>query len=197
MVLLGLAAAGLVAVAANQPWMRATPRDDTAAALAALADPTPQVPLALALALVALAAWGVLLVTRGRVRRGVAGLLLAATLGSSAATVAGWWLLPDQLRTSPGLSGLEVDVSLQPWYVVALVASLVAVLAAGTALVQVPRWAEMGRRYDAPTEPGAVRGPHSAADREGPGAATGATPTEETSNLDLWRSLDEGRDPTS
>ena len=187
-VLAGLASSGLVAVAADQPWMSATPTDATAAALAAIADPTPQVPLALTLSLVALAAWGVLLVTRGRVRRGVAALLVLATLGAAAATVSGWWLLPDQLRTSPGLSGLDVEVSVGAWYAVAVVASVVAVLPAVVALLQVPAWAEMGRRYDAPT--GAVDAPPAGADEPG---ADG----DETSNLDLWRSIDQGHDPTT
>jgi hypothetical protein len=44
----------------------------------------------------------------------------------------------------------------------------------------VPAWPEMGSRYDAP----------GAAEQE-------TAPPEERSSLDLWRSLDEGQDPTA
>ena len=42
-------------------------------------------------------------------------------------------------------------------------------------------WPEMGSRYDAP----------------GAAAATAAGPPEEQTSLDLWKALDEGRDPTA
>ncbi len=46
-----------------------------------------------------------------------------------------------------------------------------------------PQWPEMGSRYDAPTSAAAA-------------GAVVARPVAEQSNLDLWRSLDEGHDPT-
>ena len=48
-------------------------------------------------------------------------------------------------------------------------------------LALVPRWPEMGTRYDAPTGAGAADA-HDAAPKE---------------NIDIWKALDEGRDPTA
>jgi hypothetical protein len=48
-------------------------------------------------------------------------------------------------------------------------------------VLRVGRWPEMGRRYDAP----AARA-----------VAPGGGPAEEQENLELWKALDEGRDPT-
>ena len=54
--------------------------------------------------------------------------------------------------------------------------------AAAVAAVRLaPAWPEMGSRYDAP----ATHGPSAA-----------ATPAEERTSLDLWKSMDEGDDPT-
>ena len=78
----------------------------------------------------------------------------------------------------PYLAELGIDdLSVQPvvWYWVFLVCALVAVVAAGAAVRLAPAWPEMGSRYDAP------------------GAAP--QPREET-GLDLWKALDQGRDPT-
>ncbi len=44
-----------------------------------------------------------------------------------------------------------------------------------------PRWPEMGTRYDAPTGAGAAHA-HDAGPKE---------------NIDIWKALDEGRDPTA
>ena len=48
-----------------------------------------------------------------------------------------------------------------------------------------PGWPEMGSRYDAPSGGGAARG-EAARAREAP-----------RTDLDTWRALDEGRDPTT
>ena len=55
-------------------------------------------PLALSLSLVVLAAWGVLLVTRGAVRRALAVLALVAALGVVATVIAGHQTLPGNIR---------------------------------------------------------------------------------------------------
>jgi uncharacterized membrane protein (TIGR02234 family) len=64
------------------------------------------------------------------------------------------------------------------WWWVALVASVVALVAAVTAVRVCGSWPEMGRRYDAPA-----------------GAAREPAP-EEMEEIDLWRAIDQGRDPT-
>ena len=73
------------------------------------------------------------------------------------------------------------DVDSSGWFWVAVAALPFAVGAgAGRRPAGVGRWPEMGRRYDAP------------ADQEPRPKAP-----EEQENLDLWKAMDEGRDPTA
>jgi hypothetical protein len=58
----------------------------------------------------------------------------------------------------------------------------VTALALGRAWVAAPEWPEMSSRYD--------RRPDGAADRE-------PQPEQPQAPVDLWRALDEGRDPTA
>jgi uncharacterized membrane protein (TIGR02234 family) len=192
-VLLGIAAAGLASVAGSKPWVSGrsgafdTSAQDNQAMVSTLsANGASESPLAAALALVLLACWGVLLVTRGRFRRAVAGLALVAALGLAATTVEAFWSLPDKLADAlVEMSGTDtVSTSLTSWYAAAVVAAVLAVVTTVAAVRLVPGWPEMGTRYDAPAD----RGASSAA---GDGDAA---PTE---NIDIWKALDEGRDPTA
>lgn len=183
-VVTGLASAGLTAVAANQTWATAK-ADEGEFAFTTLTDP-PQVPLVLTLALVVLAAWGVVLVTRGRVRRVVAGLGALAAVGALVATVVGRWTLADSFERDFADQGATAVVDFGAWWWVAAAAAAVATGTALVAAVRVGRWPEMGSRYDAP----------GAGGRPGTGAAVD-TPAEEQSSLDLWKSIDEGHDPTT
>jgi hypothetical protein len=171
--LAGLAGAGLAAFAGGRPW--ASP--DRTGGTAALVDRSGgHVPLAAALGLVALACWGVLLVTRKVVRRVVAAVGVVAAAGLLATSVLGRTSALDSARSATldlGVTGVGVHTT--AWWWLGLLASLVAVAAAGAAIRLCPRWPEMGSRYDAP----AVR----------PGA-------EEMSEVDLWRAIDQGHDPT-
>ena len=128
-------------------------------------------PLATALSLVVLACWGVLLVTRGVVRRVVAVLGLLAALGLVATVVAAVARLPDQRArgdaresaSSGDTLGTELDR-------VVLgrrrAGPAVRVVATALAVRWCPAWPEMGSRYDAPgrRRPSppttARRGPH-------------------------------------
>jgi uncharacterized membrane protein (TIGR02234 family) len=182
-VLLGLAVGTLAAVAGARPWVVA--EDATAAndPLGLVAD-AGEMPLAPALSLVVLAAWGVLLVTRGRVRRVVAVVGLLAALGLAATVVTGWLTLPDQVLEAmtaqqPGVDALATETS--PWFWGAAVGAVGSVVATGLAVRWCPGWPEMGNRYDAP-------------------GATGAAATDDgadTSHHDLWKAMDEGHDPTA
>ena len=199
-VLGGLASSGLVAISANQPWWTSEASGgagDATAALLPTTDLTPQVPLTLALSLVSLAAWGVVLVTRGRVRRVVAGLALLGAAGSLVASVVGAVQVPDRLRAA-AVAGSSVEVSVQAWYPVALVAGVLAVLAAAAGVRRAPAWPEMGRRYDAPGAAGAG-GASAVSGRPagGPGRGPDERPDEEPDNLGLWKAIDEGGDPTA
>ncbi len=60
----------------------------------------------------------------------------------------------------------------------ALAGSMLALGAAALAVRDVGRWPQMGKRYDAP------------------GAAEETAEPGERTNLDLWKAMDEGRDPT-
>ena len=137
-------------------------------------------PLAVALALVVLACWGVILVTRGRVRRAVGALAALAAIGLLITTVMAFWSLQDALGEALfAASGVDTaQVSLTGWYAAALVGAVGSVVATLVAVRSAPTWPEMGSRYDAP-------------------AGESATEAEPEGNLEIWKSLDEGHDPTS
>ena len=182
-VLLGLATAGLAAVASSKPWIGGATSGGTDATMSAV-DTGTRYPLASALALVLLAAWGVLLVTRGRVRRAFALVAALASLGLVVAVVVAHAQLPDQARASTQsvLAGRAADTGFTGWFWTSAVAAVLAVVPAVLAVRLVGSWPEMGSRYDAPG---------AQADR----AAREAAPAPETEQ-ELWKALDAGHDPT-
>jgi hypothetical protein len=125
----------------------------------------------------------VVLVTRGRFRRAIA--VLAVLAGLAAAGLAlhgaleertvdvGAWFVPDG-------DGAVPTPHHTAWGWIALAGALTTTGAALAAFRLAPGWPEMGRRYDAPT-----------------GAVAPAVPLEERSSIDVWKALDEGRDPTA
>jgi uncharacterized membrane protein (TIGR02234 family) len=174
-VLVGLAGTGLSALAGSKPWAAPDGQAGTT-----LVDKTGgHVPLASAIGLVGLATWGVLLVTRGRVRRVVAALGVVAAVGLVATAVVGRSSSLDSARSA------TVDLGRTPsgahttaWWYLGLVAALLALAAAFLAIRFVPSWPEMGSRYDAPA---------SRAEADDPA---------QMEDVDLWRAIDQGRDPT-
>ena len=176
-VLLGLASAGLAAVAGNRAWIEWTGESKSQNSLLTITgDDSATVPLGGALALVLLACWGVLLVTRGRVRRVIAGVGVATSVAMVVTAILGYRSATDGLRDDLAELGADfLTTASTGWYWIYLACALVAVATTLAAVRLVPSWPEMGSRYDAP----------------------GSTPPprEETS-LDLWRALDHGRDPT-
>ncbi|GAA1475837.1 hypothetical protein GCM10009623_02830 [Nocardioides aestuarii] len=185
-VLAGLAAATLAAVAGTRPWVverGAAPAGDPVPGID-LADPVAsagEMPVALALGLVVLAAWGVVLVTRGRLRRLVAGLALVAAVGLLAAVVLAALTLPDQVAQAIREQGSDVGAAgFSAWFWSGAFAAVVSVVATAAAVRLTPSWPEMGSRYDAP----------------GSGEDVRVEPAER-SHLDLWKSMDEGHDPTA
>lgn len=187
----GLAGAALAAVACAKPWAvvgssvrRAMPLDTAAL------DAAGQVPLASALSLVVLAAWGALLVTRGRFRSGFAVVGLLGSIALLGIGVRGAWSAPRAVRDAldSGLalsrgSSSEASVSLTGWFWVALVAVLITAAAFAVAVRLAPGWPAMGAKYDAP----------GAAGRAG---VAGASTREPHTNRELWQAIDEGHDPT-
>ncbi len=189
-VLLGLAGAGLAAFAGSQTWVAGSTCGGRQVGAVAPGD----APGVTAVALALLAAWGVLLVTRGRLRQVVAVLVALLSLGLVATVVAGRGSAQDSVRSSLNAFGVDcVQLDVRAWFWVAVAALPLAVLPALAAVRWVPGWPEMGRRYDAPADASRHAGSH-------PGATTPAAPAkppEEQENLDLWKAMDEGRDPTA
>jgi uncharacterized membrane protein (TIGR02234 family) len=176
-VLLGLVTAGLAAVASAKPWVGSGSSGGDAS-LTAL-DSGARFPLASAVSLVLLAAWGVLLVTRGPVRRAFAIVAAVAAVGLVASVVAAYITLPDSASSSyDELMGRSPDQGFTGWFWTAAVSAVLALVPAFLAVRLVPAWPEMGSRYDAP------------------GARDEVSEPEPTREQDLWRALDEGRDPT-
>lgn len=185
-VLAGLATAGLTAVAASQTWLRARvsgmgPGSDVDVAGSDAA------PLALALALVALAGWGVILVSQVRARRFAAGIGLLATTGVLIVVVLFW---PDSNEVAARVVADRtvdevVSVARRPWYWVTAVGALAQAAVLLKALRDAPTWPSMSSRYDAPA---------AGAPRSGPAAVGDSAPV---ADLELWKALDEGQDPTA
>jgi uncharacterized membrane protein (TIGR02234 family) len=174
-VLVGLASTGLSALAGSKPWARPDGQ-----AGSTLVDKTGgHVPLAAALGLVGMAAWGVLLVTRGWVRRLVSALVAVTAAGLGVTAVVGRSSALDSARTATvDLGHTPTGAHTTAWWYVALVAAALAVAGAALAVRYVSSWPEMGSRYDAPTGRTEVDDPARMED------------------VDLWRALDQGRDPT-
>jgi len=182
LVLAGVASAALAAVTAARDWFEIgsstkvgflVPEDQLKA----------DMPLALALALVLLAAWGVVLVTRRRARRFMLALAALANLGLLVCLVVAPFTLPDQIRSDVGgdTSGNGVDPTAA--YLIACVAGPLALAVVALGWRYAPRWPEMSSRYDAPSSaPGSALGDEVGADELG--------------DLELWKALDEGHDPT-
>jgi uncharacterized membrane protein (TIGR02234 family) len=169
----GLAGAALAAWAGSNEWVKVT-------APAQMPTDLNDSPATTGLALVALAAWGVVLVTRGVVRRLVAALAGLAGIG-----------VIITFFGHPGTDALgraidsevvwgETERATTLWPYLALLGAVLTVVAAVVAIRQAPTWPEMGRRYDAPA-----------------GGEPERKPLEEQSSIDVWKSLDEGRDPTT
>ncbi len=171
-VLVGVLAGVALAMAGAEPWFTGRGAVECEAPCVGLswAD-AGTASSANALALVGLASWGVLLVTRGRVRRAVALLGLLAAAGGLVTVVVSWFTLPDNVRDTIEELGLEpVPIHSTGWFWVGAVAALLGLAAWVLAVRRVPDWPEMGRRYDTPTD----------------------SPPE-----DLWKAMDAGHDPTS
>lgn len=184
-VLVGTLSAALVAFAGSRSWVEipeAAQRLSQVTGQATIGE----VPLVGALGLVLLACWGVLLVTRGKVRRAVALLGVVTAVGALVASVVGLGDVGDSAvreLAKAGYADAEVPLNLWGW-----ISPVFAVISAGLcwlAFTAAPRWPEMGRKYDAPR----TRSSHD-------DTAAGSSVVADTANLDLWKSLDEGHDPT-
>jgi hypothetical protein len=174
-VLTGLLAGAALAMSGTQPWWAATSDKDTyecnAPCVGMSLEDAGTVSAANAVALVALACWGVVLVTRGRFRRAVTWLGLLAAVGGVVSVVVAYATIPDDVRELAERYGSELPpIGSTGWYWIGAVASVVGLLAWVAAVRFVRHWPEMGARYDDPSD----------------------APPE-----DLWKAMDQGHDPTS
>ncbi len=180
MLALGLASAGLGAWAASKPWVSGRSGTVTGESLAAMGTDVTRSPFAMSLALVVLACWAVVLVTRGWFRRLVTVLAAVASVGYALVVALEPRNMLDGLSEAlTAAHGAEGAASTDPtaWVVVAGVAAVAMIATTVAAVLAVPRWPEMGTRYDAP------------------GRAREVGQVE--NNLDMWKALDEGHDPTA
>lgn len=180
MLALGLGSAGLGAWAASKPWVSGRSGAVTGESLAEMGTDVTRSPFAMSLALVVLACWAVVLVTREWFRRLVTVLATVASIGYALVVALEPRNMLDGLSGALlGAHGAEdvASTDLTGWVVVAGVAAVAMIATSAAAVLVVPRWPEMGTRYDAPG---------------------GARPTGEVeNNLDMWKALDEGHDPTA
>lgn len=182
-VVLGLASAVAVAVAGNQPATAAVGERAESFAAAGFVIYDARLPAATAAALVVLACWGVVLVSRGWFRRATAILGAVAAAGAVAAVAGGGASSADDLRHGFSEAGyVGVVVHHTAWFWIAALGSALTLLASILAVRLIPQWPEMGNRYDAPAAVG----------RSSP-----VEQLEDQSSMDLWKALDEGRDPTA
>ena len=181
-VLIGLASAGLAAVAASRPWVEVAgahdgvpldpaPGGSPLGAVSGSLAGSDVAPLASALALVALASWGAILVLRGGARRGAAVLGAAAAAGAIAAS----------LSFDVASAGDATELALTVWPVVTVAALALTLAGLVAAIVYAPRWPAMSSRYDNPG---------------GRAAESTAIDLEDEDPRAVWRALDEGDDPT-
>lgn len=186
-ILAGLATAGLMAVAASQTWLHARV-DGLGVRSGVDISGSDGAPLALALALVALAGWGVILVSGSQARRIASVIGLVATIGALIVVVTLWPEADEVAARVVGERGGDavLGVSHRPWHWITAVAGLAQLVTLLAAFRDAPTWPTMSSRYDAPT------GHRNAA---APVVETGED-AEPLPDLELWKALDEGRDPT-
>lgn len=169
--LAGLTGSALATAAATRGWAEATTTET--GARTAVASGADVAPLVLPLALVALAAWGTVLVLRRRGRRVVAVIGLASSL---VAGIVG--LLRAEASAGVALevlgAGEGAATSTTPWPYLAVAGCLLSAAASVVAVVRAGQWPEMSPRYDAP------------GDRRSQQAGS-----------DMWKALDQGEDPTA
>lgn len=188
-IVLGLASGVVVAVAGNQAATAAAGERAQSFAAAGFVIYDARMPAATAAALVVLACWGVVLVSRGWFRRATAALGALAAAGAVAAVAAGGASSAHDLRRSFSEAGyVGVVVHHTAWFWTAALGSVLTLVASVLAVRLIPQWPEMGTRYDAPTGAGT---------RTDIGQPSPVEQLEDQTSIDLWKAFDEGRDPTA
>jgi uncharacterized membrane protein (TIGR02234 family) len=182
---LGLAGALAMTVGVAKPWVTATARQTGLPQIEVAVSGADLAPLAGALGVVVLAAFGAVIATRGWVRRALGMLIVLASLVvlvSALHPPGATGELEDALGAK-GWTGGDYDSGIAAWRWLALAGSVASILA-GLAISRYGgRWATMGAAYDAPG------GSQDAVPGRQPDPAA-------STEADVWREIDEGRDPT-
>jgi uncharacterized membrane protein (TIGR02234 family) len=173
-ILAGLVAAALTTVAASRTWLT-TSGDAAGLTITEHVSGSDAAPLGLALALVALAAWGVVLVSRRSARRVASVLGFLASAGVLAVVVAAYTHADAVAARALADRGAQhvATLSRSGWYWLSGLGAVAQAAVFVAAFRLAPTWPTMSSRYDAPT-----------AERVSP------------DDTDLWKALDDGRDPT-
>ncbi|MDX6308222.1 MAG: hypothetical protein QOI06_1268 [Nocardioidaceae bacterium] len=184
--IVGLLGATGVTVGASRPWISATATTRGLPTIHASASGADLAPLAGALGVVLLAAFGAIVATRGWVRRCLGAAILVASVGVLVAVIdasgsAGILTSALSAKGWSGDGGYRTSTQVWRWLVVA--SALGTALAGAATAAYGDQWAVMGSRYDAPRAPGA-------------GEAATTKSDEELSETDVWQAIDQGRDPT-
>lgn len=183
--LLGLLGAVAMTVGVARPWAAATANQRGVPPIEATVTGADLIPLAGALGVVVLAAFGAVIATRGWVRRGLGVLILAASVVVlvSAIHPAGAGHALEEGLSNKGWTGGDYTTSSPAWRWVVLAASVVCALAGAAVARLGGRWSTMGKEYDAPAR--------SEPANDSTAASSGAM-----SEAEVWREIDQGRDPT-
>ncbi len=185
---LGLVGALAVTVGVAKAWVTATARVPGLPTIEVGVTGADLAPLAGALGVVVLAGFGAVIATRGWARR-VVGILIVAAAAVVLVTAihppGATGALEDGL-SAKGWSSGAYSTGTVGWRWVSLAGALIS-MGAGAAISRyASRWATMGQEYDAPTREGTAA--------SGPDAE--AADMAELSEADVWREIDQGRDPT-
>lgn len=175
----GLAGAIAVTVGVAKPWATATARQAGLPTIEASVSGADLAPLAGALGVVVLASFGAVVATRGWARRALGVLIVLAALVVLVSAIAppGAGSALDDALAAKGWTGGDHDIGIAGWRWVALAGAVASVLAGAAISFYGGRWATMGAEYDAP-------------------APTKDSAQPPSTEAEVWRELDQGRDPT-
>jgi uncharacterized membrane protein (TIGR02234 family) len=191
----GLAAGGLALLGASRPWARTEIAVPGVPSSTVEVSGTSAVPWVGALTLVILAGALAIVPTGGWLRRTVGAVIVLAAAGAAIGVLTAGPAIDDalseELAASPASGGVDdaaiVAAADHPaWRWLSLGGSVAGIAVGLLVAARGHRWATMGSRYDAP----ASRQRTNAAEPEPEASAS-------TDDTDLWRALDEGRDPTA
>lgn len=182
-VLATLAAGGLAFFAAGRTWAEAEVVSEGLAPATVSVSGTDAQPLVSALALVVVTTALAILAAGPRLRRVVGVLtILAAATGAVVVPRSGSDRLTDALTTAaeksaaytgPGSLG---DVSNGPWDLLTIAAFVIAIALGALTVRFGPQWPTMGSRFDAPSS---------------------RPSSDDLSDTDMWKAMDDGHDPTT